>query len=104
MNNNERKQAVTTSIGRDRSWTTLLGLGCTDPNPALPDKRVARLLVVLHDLNRSLAGLEDLSQTDLQELVSSAIYVCGFANPVETNCAIASVLRAIEAPGLPGSA
>jgi hypothetical protein len=70
-----------------------------NPNVHIADKRVARLLLVLHELDESVAGLEELPKSDLSELVSSAILACGFVDPVEARYAIAAVLRAIEAPG-----
>jgi hypothetical protein len=64
----------------------------------IEDKRVARLLLVLQELDESVAGLEELPKSDLSELVSSAILACGFVDPVEARYAIAAVLDAIEAP------
>jgi len=64
----------------------------------IADKRVARLLLVLHELDESVAGLEELPKSDLSELVSSAILACGFVDPVEARYAIVAVLKAIEAP------
>jgi hypothetical protein len=62
----------------------------------IEDKRVARLLLVLHELDQSVAGLEQLPQTELSELVSSAILACGFTDGTEARYAIAAVLEAIE--------
>jgi hypothetical protein len=62
----------------------------------IADKRVARLLLVLHELDRSVAGLEELPQTDLTELVSSAILACGFVDGTDARYAISAVLEAIE--------
>ena len=67
-------------------------------NVQIADKRVARLLLVLHELDESVAGLEELPKSDLSELVSSAILACGFVDPAEARYAIAAVLKAIEAP------
>ncbi len=68
-------------------------------NPqALPaDKRVTQLLLVLHELDQAVAGLEWLPQSKLSELVSSAIVGCGFVDPVEAWYAIGAVLQVIEA-------
>jgi hypothetical protein len=68
-------------------------------NPqALPaDKRVTQLLLVLHELDQAVAGLECLPQTKLSELVSCAIVGCGFVDPTEAWYAIGAVLQVIEA-------
>jgi hypothetical protein len=77
---------------------------CSNAKVHVADKRMARLLLVLHELDRTVAGLENLRQPDLNELVSSAILACGFVNGTEARFAIAAVLDAIEKPGwLPGS-
>ena len=60
------------------------------------DKRVARLLVLLKQLDESAAGLEMLPEPELNEIVSSAIRVCGFVDPIEVGSVIAIVLDAIE--------
>ncbi len=64
----------------------------------ITDRRMARLLLVLHELDKSVAGLEGLPQTELAELVSSAIVACGFVDQAEARHAIAAVLEAIEMP------
>ena len=60
------------------------------------DKRVARLLVVLKQLYESAEGLDALPEPELSEIVSSAIGVCGFVDPIEVRDVIAIVLDAIE--------
>ena len=60
------------------------------------DERVARLLLMLHELDESVAGLEELPKSELSELISSAILACGFVDPIEERYAIAAVLEAIE--------
>ncbi len=68
----------------------------TGSNFHITDERIARLLVVLERLDRSVAGLEEVPQKELSDLISNAILACGFDNPVEANYAIAAVLQAIE--------
>jgi hypothetical protein len=68
-----------------------------EPHLPFPDLRVARLLLVIRQLELRLASFEDLSDSDLMELISCAIVACGFTEPAETRCAIAQVLEAIEA-------
>ena len=67
-----------------------------DSNVHITDKRIARLLLVLHELDQYVAGLEQLPQTELIELVSNAILACGFADGTEARYAIAAVLEAID--------
>jgi hypothetical protein len=62
----------------------------------IADKRVARLLIVLQELDESLEVLEYLPKAELSELVASAIFACGFVNPVEASYAIAAVLETIS--------
>ena len=62
----------------------------------IADERVARLLTMLHELDESVAGLEELPNDELSELVCSAITACGFVDPIEARYAIAAVLEAIE--------
>jgi hypothetical protein len=60
------------------------------------DKRVARLVVVLKQLHESAEGLEALPEPEGSEIVSSAIRLSGFVDPVEARYVIAIVLDAIE--------
>ena len=67
-----------------------------NPKLQISDKRVAQLLLVLHELDESVAGFAELPKTDLSDLVSSAIVACGFVDPGEARYAIAAVLDSIE--------
>ena len=58
-----------------------------------------QLLSVLRELDESVVQLGGLPQTDLTELVSSAIVACGFTSPVEAWYAIIAVLEVIETNG-----
>jgi hypothetical protein len=73
----------------------------SDTSVGITDSRVARLLLVLSDINESVAGLEGLPENELAELISNAFQACGFIDPVEVRSAVATVLQAIEAPGAP---
>jgi len=65
----------------------------------IPDRhRAAQLLRALRDLDESLAGLEELPEAELSDLVWSVIRECGFVDPIEAWYAIAAVLEAIDAP------
>ncbi len=68
----------------------------SDSKVHIADTKVARLLLVLHEIDQAVAGLEELPQTELIELVSSAIIACGFADGTEARRAIVAVLEAIE--------
>jgi hypothetical protein len=78
-----------------------LRTGNADSSAAISDSRVARLLLVLRELDERVDGLEYLPKRELSELVSGAIGACGFTDPVEARSAIAAVLQAFEAPDLP---
>src|ERR1700691_729292 len=73
----------------------------TDTSAGITDSRVARLLLVLSEINESVAGLESLPEAELIEIVSGAIQACGFTDPSEVRLVVATVLQAIEAPGAP---
>jgi len=60
------------------------------------DRRVARLLVLLQQLDAAAAGLGSLPKPELSEIVSSAIHLCGFADPIEARDVIAAVLDALK--------
>jgi hypothetical protein len=70
----------------------------------ISDARVVRLLLVLHELDEAVDGLEYLLQVDLSNLISSAVLACGFVSPAEAQYAIAAVLRVIQGhEPIPGS-
>jgi hypothetical protein len=81
------------------------GNTCSDCDLQSQDQRVAQLLVLLRLLNESAEGLERLPEPELSEIVSSAIRLCGFVDPIEARDVIAIVLEAIEIkdpiPGAP---
>jgi hypothetical protein len=67
-----------------------------DSKVRIVDERVARLLLVLRELDQSVAGLEALPPDELSELVGNAIASCGFTDQTEARYAITAVLEAIE--------
>jgi hypothetical protein len=71
---------------------------CGDPFACIVDSRVAELLSVLSEIDECMAGVEYLPKPDLKELISSAIFACGFTDASEMRYAIAAILEAIEAP------
>jgi hypothetical protein len=72
------------------------GKTCSNSDLQSQDQRVARLLVLLRQLDESAEGLEALPEPELSEIVSSAIGVCGFVDPIEVRDVIAIVLDTIE--------
>jgi hypothetical protein len=60
------------------------------------DPRVAQLLGVLHELSEFVAGVEELPNAELSDLISGAILACGFVNQNEARYAIAAVLETME--------
>jgi len=81
----------------ERTWPTPeVNQAFADLKVRITDERVARLLLILHEIDESVAGLEELPKTELIELISSAILACGFVDPIEERYAIAAVLEVIE--------
>jgi len=76
------------------------GKTCSDSDSQNHDKRVAQLLVLLQQLVESAEGLEALPEPELSEIVSSAIRMSGFVDPIEARDVTAIVLNAIEMQGL----
>jgi hypothetical protein len=68
----------------------------SDLSLQIADARVVRLLLVLHELDEAVAGLEDLQQANLTNLISDAVLACGFVDPPEARHAIATVLELIQ--------
>jgi hypothetical protein len=76
------------------------GETCRDPDQRTQDMRVAQLLVLLQQLYEAPGGLATLPKPELAEIVSSAVRLCGFVNPIEAQDVIAIVLDAIESQDL----
>jgi hypothetical protein len=74
----------------------LLSETCSDSDLHIHDKRVTRLLVLLQQVDESVGGLEWLPAPELTEIVSSAIQICGFVDPIEALEVIGNVLEEIE--------
>ncbi len=71
-----------------------------DSHLLTPDKRVTQLLLLLHELDEAVAGVDGLSMAELSQLVASAIAGCGFVDPIEAWHAIGAVLHVLETPEL----
>jgi len=81
----------------ERMWPTPeVNKAFADLKVRITDERVARLLLILYELDESVAELEELPKAELSELISSAILACGFVDPIDERYAIAAILEAIE--------
>ena len=62
----------------------------------IQDKRVTRLFSLLHQLDESAGGLGALPADELGEVLSSAVRLSGFSNPIEARNVIATVLEELK--------
>jgi hypothetical protein len=60
------------------------------------DKRLAQLVMLLRQLHSCIDGLGTLPRPELNEIVSTAVRMCGFVDPTEAAEVIDAVLDAIE--------
>ena len=74
----------------------VFGQTYSDSDAHIRDERVARLLVLLQRVDDFVEELEEWPEPELAEIVSCAIQVSGFVDPVEVRDVIATVLDAIE--------
>ncbi|MCU1300994.1 MAG: hypothetical protein JWQ87_1278 [Candidatus Sulfotelmatobacter sp.] len=65
-------------------------------NWQIQDERLPHLLVVLQQLDESMHGLEGLPEPEASEIVSAALRVCGFVEPIEAFEVIAAILNVLE--------
>jgi len=84
------------SSAEHMSPNNVFGKAFSNSDSDIQDKRVAQLLVVLQQLDESAGGLGALPESELGEVVSSAVRLCGFLNPIEARYVIATVLEALE--------
>jgi len=80
----------------DMCPNNLFGQTFSDSDWDARDKRVAQLLVLLRQLHESAGGLRALPKPELGEVVSSAVRLCGFVNPIEARDVIDTVLAALD--------
>ena len=78
------------------SPTSTFGRIRSDSQISIHDKRVGRLLLLLQQLQNSAGRLVDLPRPELDEIVSSAVRLCGFVDPTEEQDVIGTVLDALE--------
>ncbi|HEY4902473.1 MAG TPA: hypothetical protein VIH89_03285 [Candidatus Sulfotelmatobacter sp.] len=69
---------------------------CSDLRFSIRDKRVGRLLLLLQQLQESAGRLVELPRPELDEIISSAVRLCGFVDPTEEQNVTATVLDALE--------
>ncbi|MGA8273064.1 MAG: hypothetical protein WB919_15990 [Candidatus Sulfotelmatobacter sp.] len=62
----------------------------------IQDMRLARLVMLLRQLHECVDGLGRLPKPELNEIVSSAVRMCGFEDPIEAGDVTDAVLDAIE--------
>ncbi len=60
------------------------------------NQRVSQFLMLLQQLDESAGGLEALPSSELSEIVSGALGVCGFVDPNEAREVLATVLEVLE--------
>jgi len=72
------------------------GKAYSDSSLYLKDKRVAQLVILLRLLHQDVAGFAALPEPELSEIISSAVGMCGFANPIEAQDVIDVVLEVIQ--------
>lgn len=65
-------------------------------NLQLEDHRLARFLVLLQLLDQSVGGLSGVPTPELLEIITSAIRLSGFIDPVEVRVLSGFVLREVE--------
>ncbi|MFZ0137807.1 MAG: hypothetical protein ACLPRE_02320 [Limisphaerales bacterium] len=68
----------------------------SDSSLYLKDERVAQLVLLLRLLHQDVGGLAALPKSELREIISSAVGVCGFANPVEAQDVLDVVMEVLE--------
>ncbi len=65
------------------------------------DERVARLLVVLHEIDVGMRTVKVFSEHELGQIVADAILACGFNTFEEARAAMGPLLDSIELPEHP---
>ena len=88
----------TSSAWRFNQWTDVSAHDGSADNTAT---RMARLFIVLSEIDEAVARIGGMPESELRELVSAAIRACGFCDPAEVRWVLASVLEAINAPQTP---
>jgi hypothetical protein len=79
-------------LGPDRAP----GNAYSDSSLYVKDQRVSQLLVLLQRVQESAGGLGALPKLQLTEIVTSAVSLCGFVNPMLAQDMIGTVLEALD--------
>ncbi len=80
------------------------GKAYSDARLYVKDKRVSQLVILLQLVQESAGALGGLPKAQRNEIISSAVQLCGFANPTLAEDVIATVLEAFEIrDSIPGS-
>jgi hypothetical protein len=74
----------------------VFGKAYSDARLYLKDQRISQLIVLLQQVQVSAGRLGALPKPQLNEIVSSAVQLCGFVNPILAEDVIATVLEAFE--------
>jgi hypothetical protein len=88
-------------LGPDRAHRSVY----YDSSLHIKDHRISELLLLLQRVQESTGGLGALPELQLTEIVTGAVSLCGFVNPVLAQDVIATVLESLEmedsTPGSP---
>jgi hypothetical protein len=68
----------------------------SDSSLYIKDHRVSQLLLLLQRIQESTGGLGTLPELQLTEIVTSAVSLCGFRNPVLAQDVIDTILESFE--------
>ena len=95
-NNGQKNRLSLRSSEEHMSPNNMFGKMFSNSDLDIQDKRVTQLLVLLQQLNTSAGGLGALPETELGEVIASAVRLCGFLNPIEARDVIATVLEGLK--------
>jgi hypothetical protein len=73
----------------------------TDRRAGSRELRVANLLLILREIDETVHGFVNLTESELRGLVLTAITACGFTDPAEVRLVVENVLQALEEPEAP---
>jgi len=76
--------------------TSAVARAYSDSALYLKDKRVAQLVLLLRLLHQDVGRFAELPKPELSEIISSAVGMCGFVNPIEAQDVIDTVLEVIQ--------
>jgi hypothetical protein len=76
--------------------TSAFAKAYSDSSLYLKDKRVAQLVLLLRLLHQGVGGFAALPEPELSEIISGAVDMCGFVNPIEAQDVIDVVLEVIQ--------